>query len=123
MRYTPKQIQKYKRQKYISHLEKIGRNLFKMFRDKSIDSNRFMDKFSSLIETLKELDEVRLNSEYFNESKSYYLNLYKKLNSIEFDDEYLNSIRESQMSQLNRLQKLKNRASYKKEKYKNIEFD
>ena len=31
-RYTPKQIEKYRRQKYIAHLEKIGKNLFRMLR-------------------------------------------------------------------------------------------
>jgi len=44
MKWTPRQIEKYNRQKYISFLEKITKNLFKMFRDKTISQDIFDKK-------------------------------------------------------------------------------
>ncbi len=121
MRYSPKQIEKYKRQKYISLIEKIGKNLFKMFRDPNIGSKKFQDRFSTLMKELEKSEKVELNSEYIKESKNYYERLYLEIKDENFDDEYLNSIRKSQMSRLNRLQKMKNRKSYKRKTQKDTE--
>jgi len=65
-----------------------------------------------------ERDNIRLDSEYLKESKSYYKKLYLEISNSKFDDEVLDSIRQEQMSNLNRLQKLKNSSSYKKDKHK-----
>jgi flagellar motor component MotA len=119
VKYTPKQIEKYKRQKYISLIEKIGKNLFRMFRDESVDAQKFIKRFSDLMKELESSGEIRVDSHYLKESKDYYTRLYAEFSDDDFDDEYLNRSRKEQMSNLNRLQKLKNKKSYNRASNKN----
>ncbi len=114
MRYTPKQIEKYQRQRYIIFLEKVTKNLFKMFRDETTTQEKFLKKFYELKKKLDEQVEVKLNSEYHQQMKSYIEQLDNELKN-EFE---LDNIREANMTLLNRLQKLKNATSYKKDKHK-----
>jgi len=117
--YTQKQIDKFNRQKYITELEKISKNLFRMFRDENVCSQSFMVKFEQLKKKFDEKAEVHLDSEYHQQLKMYIERLYQQTCSVElFDDKVLNDIREAEMSNLNRLQKLKNGSSYKKDKHR-----
>jgi hypothetical protein len=117
MRYTPKQIEKYQRQRYITFLEKLTKNLFKMFRDETVSQEKFLKKFDELKKKLDEQVEIQLNSEYHQQMKSYIERLYQECqHEFKFND-----IREVNMTHLNRLQKLKNRTSYKKDKHKQKE--
>ncbi len=120
-RYTPKQIEKYQRQKYITFLEKISKNLFRLLRQEETTAAQFTAKFDELMQKLGELESIRLDSEYLQETKSYIDRLYfqtKTLTDKEFED-----IRAAEMSNLNRLQKLKKRTSYKKDKHRHGERD
>ncbi len=114
MRYTPKQIEKYQRQRYITFLEKVTKNLFRMFRDETTTQEQFLKKFSELKKKLDEQVEVQLNSEYHQQMKEYIERLNNEL-KVEFK---LDDMREANMTLLNRLQKLKNGTSYKKDKHK-----
>jgi len=115
MKYTAKQIEKYQRQRYISFLEKLTKNLFKMFRDEKTTQEQFLKKFRELKKKLDELVEVRLDSEYHHQLKAYIEKLYNECqHEFKFDD-----IRTANMTILNQLQKLKNGTSYKKDKHKN----
>ncbi|HHB93932.1 MAG TPA: hypothetical protein ENK88_02125 [Campylobacterales bacterium] len=114
MKYTPKQIEKYQRQRYISFLEKVTKNLFKMFRNSDTTQEQFLKKFQELKDNLDKQIDIQLNSEYHEQMKSYIYNLYNECQN-EF---ILDNIREINMTHLNRLQKLKNRNSYKKDKHK-----
>jgi len=117
MRYTPKQIEKYQRQRYINFLEKLTKNLFKMFRDETVSQEKFLKKFEELKKKLDEQVEIQLNSEYHQQMKSYIERLYQECqHEFKFDD-----IRDVNMTHLNRLQKLKNGTSYKKDKHKQRE--
>lgn len=119
MRYTQKQIDKFNRQKYITELEKIGKNLFRMFRNNDVCSQSFIVKFEQLKKKLDEKAEVHLDSEYHQQLKIYIERLYQQTCSVSlFSDKSFNDIREAEMSHLNRLQKLKNATSYKKDKHK-----
>jgi len=119
IRYTQKQIDKFNRQKYITELEKISKNLFRMFRDENVCSESFMIKFEQLKKKLDKKAEVHLDSEYHQQLKMYIERLYQQTCSVElFSDKSFNDIREAEMSNLNRLQKLKNGTSYKKDKHK-----
>jgi len=119
IRYTQKQIDKFNRQKYITELEKISKNLFRMFRDENVCSQSFMVKFGQLKKKFDEKAEVHLDSEYHQQLKEYIERLYQQTCSVElFCDKSFNDIREAEMSNLNRLQKLKNGTSYKKDKHK-----
>jgi hypothetical protein len=119
-RYTQKQIDKYNRQKYLGELEKVSKNLFRMFRDKNISAEEFVEKFKALKERLEGREVPSyLDSEYHNALKSYIERLYDQCCSDDtFGDSDLSDIREAEMSNLNRLQKMKNGVSYKKEKHK-----
>jgi len=114
MKYTPKQIEKYQRQRYITFLEKVTKNLFKMFRDTKTTQVQFLKKFKELKLKLDEQVAIRLDSEYHQQMKSYIERLEQET-KYEFN---LENVREANMTLLNRLQKLKNGTSYKKEKHK-----
>lgn len=119
IRYTQKQIDKFNRQKYITELEKISKNLFRMLRDEDVCSQTFMVKFEQLKKKFDEKVEVHLDSEYHQQLKIYIERLYQQTCSVElFDDKSFDDIRNAEMSNLNRLQKLKNGTSYKKDKHK-----
>jgi hypothetical protein len=89
-----------------------------MFRDRTISSQSFKLKFEELIVKLEQKVEIRLDSEYHNELKSYIYNLKSQFDMVEIDDSSLNDMRDVHMSTLNRLQKLKNRTNYRKDKHK-----
>lgn len=119
MAYTQKQIDKFNRQKYIAELEKVSKNLFRMFRDDKTTAQTFMIKFEQLKKKLDERKDIFLDSEYQQQLKGYIERLYTQICSSQtFDDKKLADIREAEMSNLNRLQKLKNGSSYKKDKHK-----
>jgi len=117
--YTLKQIEKYKRQKYINALEKCTKNLFKFFKDEFSTIEKFILKFKELKKDLDRLDEIRLDVEYHKKTKEYIEQLYKNtiLNKTFSQKEY-QDIKNPELSNLNRLQKMKNRTKYNKEKYK-----
>ena len=119
MRYTQKQIDKFNRQKYIVELEKISKNLFRMFRDDKVAAQDFVRKFGQLKSKFDEKEEVHLESEYHQQLKEYIVRIHVRTCLVEvFTDKELSDIREAEMSNLNRLQKLKNGTSYKKDKHK-----
>jgi hypothetical protein len=117
-KYTQKQIDKYNRQKYISEMEKISKNLFRMLRDKNVNSNEFKTKVSALVSKLQEREEIRFDGEYHKKLKEYIIGIGQKIENIQFDDIILDEMRDIEMSNLNRLQKMKNNNNYKKEKHK-----
>ena len=119
MAFTQKQIDKFNRQKYITDLEKISKNLFRMLRDNTVTSKEFVLKFVQLKKKFDERIEIHLDSEYHQQLKLYIVRLYQSscLNE-DFTDKQLDDIRDAEMSNLNRLQKLKNGTSYKKDKHK-----
>ncbi len=120
-RYTPKQIEKYQRQKYITFLEKISKNLFRLLRDEKTTAAQFSSTFDTLMQKLGELESIRLDSEYLQEIKNYIDRLY--LQTTTLTDKQFEDIRTAEMSNLNRLQKLKKRTSYKKDKHRHGERD
>jgi len=119
VRYTQKQIDKFNRQKYIIELEKISKNLFRMFRDENVFAQDFVVKFGQLKKKFDEKEEVHLESEYHQQLKEYIVRIHVRTCVVEvFTDKEFSDIREAEMSNLNRLQKLKNGTSYKKDKHK-----
>ena len=117
--YTEKQKEKYQRQKYIAELEKVTKNLFRMLRDSGTDAEGFRTKFAQLKKKLDKQESVHLDTEYLRASEAYIERLYREtVLSGKLDEKAFDKIREAEMSNLNRLQKIKNRNSYKKEKHK-----
>lgn len=90
-----------------------------MYRDENILAQHFVSKLQELKKKLDERVEIRLDSEYHQQLKSYIVRIYRDTCMVEiFTDKEFDDIREIEMSNLNRLQKLKNGVSYKKEKHK-----
>ncbi len=119
MAFSQKQIDKFNRQKYITELEKLSKNLFRMLRDEKIAAENFILKFKQLKKKFDEKDEIHLDSEYHQQLKAYVERLYKQTCFIEeFTDKDFDDLRDPEMSNLNRLQKLKNGTSYKKDKHR-----
>jgi len=117
--YTQKQIEKYKRQKYLSTLNKCTKNLYKLFKNPSTTYEDYKKRFSKLKEELDNQEAVYLESEYSRRTKEYIENLYNlTIKNKEFTTNDFLEIKDTQITKLNGLQKLKNRAKYNKEKHK-----
>ncbi len=90
-----------------------------MFRDEKVDAQKFIERFKQLKKKFNEKEEVYLDSEYHHQSKNYIERLYQETCTVlVFGDKELNNIRDAEMTNLNRLQKLKNATTYKKDKHK-----
>lgn len=90
-----------------------------MYRDENVFAQNFVLKLQELKKRLDERVEIRLDSEYHQQLQEYIVRIYRDTCMVEiFTDKQLNDIREIEMSNLNRLQKLKNGVSYKKDKHK-----
>jgi len=90
-----------------------------MLRDESVSAAKFSEKFISLKKVFDSKEAIRLDSEYHQEMKSYIERLYRDtISDPLITDKAFDSIREAEMSNLNRLQKMKNKTSYKKDKHK-----
>jgi hypothetical protein len=90
-----------------------------MFRDESVCSDKFSKKFIELKKKFDEKTEIHLDSEYHQQLKIYIERVYVVTCVTEtFDNKQFNDLRDAEMSNLNRLQKLKNGTSYKKDKHK-----
>ncbi len=90
-----------------------------MFRDEKVTSQNFIVKFEQLKKKFDARIEVHLDSEYHQQLKAYIERVYAQTCLADiFTDENLKDMRDAEMSNLNRLQKLKNGTSYKKDKHK-----
>lgn len=90
-----------------------------MLRDETVTLTGFSEKFKLLKEKLDEQEPVQLDSEYHRQIEIYINRLYNEIVlNTDLAEGHLNDIREAEMSNLNRLQKLKNSTTYKKEKHK-----
>jgi len=122
-RYTEKQIEKYQRQKYITFLDKITKNLFRLLRHEETTAEKFVAKFDEMMRQLSKLEKPRMDSEYMQQTQAYIERLHVDTQSEGFDDTRYAEIHEAEMSNLNRLQKLKNKSTYKKDKHRHGERD
>jgi hypothetical protein len=109
---TPKQLDKFKRQRYIHFLEKAAKSLFSMFRDESVTQAQFLKKFAILRKKIDQWSDVSLDGEYLRALQAYVGQLTKLVSH----DFVLHDIRAKQMTQLNRIQKIKNSTSYTRER-------
>ncbi len=107
------QLAKYRRQQCIKLLDKITKNIFRMLRDEQILPSQMAAKFAILYKKLEQFDTVYLDTAYHRQTRKY-IDGFAKIMRWERD---LESLRSSHMTQLNRLQKLKNAMEYKREKY------
>ena len=90
-----------------------------MYRDDTVSSESFRKKFTELKKKFDEKEAVQLDSEYHQQLKNYIERLYQQTCCVEeFSDKAFDDLRDAEMSNLNRLQKLKNGTSYKKDKHK-----
>lgn len=72
---------------------------------------------------LEKLDKPRMDSEYMQQTQAYIERLFGDISIDGFDDTRYANMREAEMSNLNRLQKLKNKNTYKKDKHRHGERD
>ena len=90
-----------------------------MLRDDKVTAENFMLKFEELKKKFDKREAIHLDSEYHQQLKVYIVRLYSgTCLATEFTDKMFEDIRDAEMSNLNRLQKLKNATSYKKDKHK-----
>lgn len=112
---SPSKLATQHRQKGINLLEKITKNMFRMFRNEETVPEKVIEKFTELKQQLDALGDIVLTWVYHREMMQYVEQLSHIL-AVDFD---FDDLRWPQMTKLNRLQKLKNKGWYKrKEKHK-----
>jgi len=92
-----------------------------MFRREDTSLVDFTLKFDELKTKFDKLESIRLDSEYLREMQSYIERLYVATQDI--DQKRFAEIKSLEMSNLNRLQKLKKRTTYRKDKHRNRSRD
>jgi len=110
----PNKLATFNRQKAIQLMEKITKNLFRMFRDESTTKEQIEERFFHLKKQLDDLGELALNADYHRDLRVYIDNCASTLSG----HYVLDDIRWPQMTKLNRLQKIKNSTEYKRDKSK-----
>jgi hypothetical protein len=103
---------KFNRRKCINALEKMTKNMFRLFRDETTTNQQLIDRFTVLKKRIDQFDETHLDSEYHRAMRQYAATLGNTI-SKEFN---IDDIRSSNMTQLNRIQKIKNSTDYKRGK-------
>jgi hypothetical protein len=93
-----------------------------MLRKEKITFQDFTLKFAELMAKRDAIERVRLDTEYLRALERYIDALYKRVKSESMDEEDFAFFRETECSNLNRLQKMKNESGYRKEKYKKRTF-
>ncbi|HHO42317.1 MAG TPA: hypothetical protein ENN12_03050 [Epsilonproteobacteria bacterium] len=104
-------------------MEKMTKNLFRMFRSESTTSVDFAIKYKSMMEKFATFESIFLDNDYHRLLQQYLLRIDSIVSDNGFNQESFEKIRQAEMSNLNRLQKLKNQTSYKKEKHKSRHDD
>lgn len=107
------QLAKYRRQQCINLLDTITKNIFKMLRNDTSKASEVARKFGLLYSKLVKFDTVYLDTDYHRQTRKY-IDGFATIMRWQRD---LESLRSPHMTQLNRLQKLKNAMEYKREKY------
>lgn len=116
--FSKKQIERYRRQKYINLLNKCTRQLYRFFKDERSLVSDYQKKFLELKKELDKFNDVIISSDHFKRMKEYIESLYretvlnKELSQEEFDE-----IKALQAGNLNRLQRMRNSLKYKKQKH------
>ena len=80
---TAKQLAKYQRQKCINLLEKITKNLFRMFRNEQVPYEEIERRFFELYIKLEEFKNTYLYSPYQREMKAYVERIARQFTSGE----------------------------------------
>jgi uncharacterized protein (DUF1684 family) len=68
---SPETFAKYYRQKCINLLEKLTKNLYRMFRDETSTKEQLLKRFFELKDKLDALGEVYLDTPYHSETRKY----------------------------------------------------
>ena len=109
---SPSKLATRNRQACINILDKITKNLFRMFRNEDTTKEQITDKFFELKKELDKLWDVVLTGDHHREMRIY-VELLAQTFERDFD---LEAIRWPNMTKLNRLQKIKNKTEYKRKK-------
>jgi hypothetical protein len=107
-----KHLAQQQRQLCIALLEKIIKSCYRMFRNPSLSIANILKKLSILLTKLNQLGPVYLDTQYHKETRTYIERLPMLLHSAQ--DATI--IKIQQITELNRLQKLKNSTQYKRVK-------
>ena len=101
---------KFNRRKCINALEKMTKNMFRLFRDETTTNQQLVDRFIILKKKIDQFDDTHLDSEYHRAMRQY-TNTLSNTILKEFN---IDSVRAINMTQLNRIQKVKNSTDYKR---------
>jgi len=118
--FSPKQIERYKRQKLLGAINKCTKNLYKIFKDNTSTYCIYKEKFIQLKKEIEKYKDVLITNDYVKRVNSYIDNLYRDTIINEIDEDTFQDLKESEATNLNRLQKSKNSFKYKKDKYKSL---
>ena len=109
---SDKHTDKFNRWKCINALEKMTKNMFRLFRDETTTNQQLVDRFAILYKRVSAFDDTHLDSPYHRAMRKYAISLSNMI-SKQF---VIDDIRATNMTQLNRIQKIKNSTEYVRDK-------
>ncbi|NPA28496.1 MAG: hypothetical protein GXN91_05600 [Epsilonproteobacteria bacterium] len=120
--YSLKQLERYRRQKYISALNKCTKNLYKIFKNPTSSYESYRDKFIELKEEIDRYSDVYIQADHIKKIKEYIESLYKKTILSPLSPQEFKEIKSQEATNLNRLQKIRNQLKYNKHRYRDKEY-
>jgi|AAUQ01.1.fsa_nt_gi hypothetical protein len=95
-----------------------------MFKDKKVGFSTFKGRFKRLKEEIELYSDVYLQGDHFKKTKEYIDRLYLEVENRELNNKEFLEFKEREITNLNRLQKIKNQLKYsKKYRSRDGEFD
>jgi hypothetical protein len=110
--------EKTKRLRYIRALEKFATRTIALLKKEDFECDSFKKAIKRYFESLKDIEEVRLDSTYLIK-----LQEYARMITDAFEVEDCEQIRENLLKEANLLHKQKTKSSYKKTKHKHKDFN
>ncbi|MEA1914237.1 MAG: hypothetical protein U9N30_02875 [Campylobacterota bacterium] len=121
--YKEKDIQpneKILRQKYVRVLEKFVKRAINLLKHPEFDFEVFKKQSTKFYAEVSKVEKIRLNNGYLKKLEEYSGHI---LNTLEYHSEDFKEEHEFLLKEANLLHKEKNKASYKKDKYKSKSFN
>ncbi len=112
--YTKKQIEKYKRAKYIRELERFINKTINFFQKESIDKNSFKSFIDHIFIPLEDIEKIDLNSSYHIELEK----LVETIANLPLSSKDIDEIKKISLHGANRVQMVKRKKNFTKDKHK-----
>ena len=118
--FSQKQIEKYKRTKYIRELERfLNRIVSYVQKEQNLDKEQFQAYVDEIFKPLEKIEKVRFNGPYHTHLERF----VEQSANLPTTDLQMDEIKKEILHSANQLQKTKRKKNFKTQKHKGKQFD